>query len=66
MGLPEVAVEAGSPADLVAVRGSSLREVLATTAEDRIVFRRGRVVSRTEVVTKGLTTGRVEEEVASR
>ena len=53
LGLPAVAVEAGSSADLVAVAGSSLREAIATATQQRIVFRRGRVVSRTSVETAG-------------
>lgn len=52
MGLPPVSVEAGSPADLLAVRGSSLREVIATTSEERIVLRHGRVVSRAELTVR--------------
>jgi cytosine deaminase len=55
MGLPHVSVEVGSPADLMAVRGSSLREAIATATEDRVVIRQGRVVSRTAI--KTLATG---------
>jgi cytosine deaminase len=51
MGLPAVGLEAGSPADLLAVAASSLREAIATATERRIVIRRGRVVSRTELAT---------------
>jgi cytosine/creatinine deaminase len=50
MGLPPLAVAPGFPGDLVAVAGSSLREVIANASEDRIVFRRGRLVSRTRVI----------------
>ena len=49
MGLPQVDVVPGSPADLVAVAGSSLREVMATMTEDRVVMRHGRVMVRTEL-----------------
>jgi cytosine/creatinine deaminase len=49
MGLPPLAVGPGFPADLVAVAGSSLREAIANASEDRLVFRRGRLVSRTRV-----------------
>jgi cytosine/creatinine deaminase len=49
MGLPQLDVVPGSPADLVAVAGSSLREVMATVTEDRIVMRHGRVIVRTEL-----------------
>lgn len=55
MGLPPAVVEVGSRADLLAVEGSSLREVIATATEGRIVLRRGRVVSRTDVETRGPT-----------
>lgn len=51
MGLPEVGIEPGSPADLLAVKGSSLREVIATASDERVVVRRGRMVSRTELRT---------------
>jgi cytosine deaminase len=49
MGLPAEGIEAGAPGDLLAVRGASLREVLATATQDRMVLRRGRVVSRDEL-----------------
>ncbi len=49
MGLPRVDVEPGSPAELVAVAGSSLQEVIATASEDRFVFSRGQLTSRTSV-----------------
>ncbi|MYS19826.1 cytosine deaminase, partial [Streptomyces sp. DvalAA-14] len=49
MGLPEVRVEAGFPAELLAVRGESLAGVLSL-AYSRIVIHRGRVVSRTSAV----------------
>jgi cytosine deaminase len=47
MGLPEVAIAPGFPADLVAVRAVSMRDAMATGAPDRIVVRGGRVVART-------------------
>jgi cytosine deaminase len=50
MGLPAAGVEPGAPGDLLAVRGTSLREVIATATEDRIVLRRGGVVPRGERV----------------
>ena len=50
MGLSANGVAPGLPAELMAVRGNSLQEVLATTTEDRLVFRRGRLVERTRVV----------------
>ncbi|MFB7937962.1 amidohydrolase family protein [Streptomyces sp. NPDC127049] len=49
MGLPEVRVEAGFPAELVAVRGERLAGVLSL-AYSRIVVHRGRVVARTSAV----------------
>ncbi|HET6861381.1 MAG TPA: amidohydrolase family protein [Streptomyces sp.] len=49
MGLPEVRVEAGFPAELVAVRGERLTGVLSL-AYSRIVIHRGRVVARTSAV----------------
>jgi len=49
MGLPEVRVEAGFPAELLAVRGENLAGVLSL-AYSRIVIHRGRIVSRTSAV----------------
>lgn len=49
LGLPEVRVEAGFPAELLAVRGDSIDAVLSL-AYSRIVIHRGRVVSRTSAV----------------
>ncbi|WP_329118697.1 amidohydrolase family protein [Streptomyces sp. NBC_01465] len=49
MGLPEVRVEAGFPAELLAVRGERLDAVLSL-AYSRIVVHRGRVVARTSAV----------------
>lgn len=49
LGLPEVRVEAGFPAELLAVRGDSVAGVLSL-AYSRIVIHRGRVVSRTSAV----------------
>ncbi len=49
LGLPEVRVEAGFPAELLAVRGDRLAGALSL-AYSRIVVHRGRVVSRTSAV----------------
>lgn len=49
MGLPGVRVEAGSPAELLAVRGDDLPGALSL-AYSRIVVHRGRVVARTSAV----------------
>jgi cytosine deaminase len=49
MGLPEVRVEAGFPAELLAVRGERISGVLSL-AYGRIVIHRGRVVARTSAV----------------
>ncbi|MEV6650289.1 amidohydrolase family protein [Streptomyces sp. NPDC051219] len=49
LGLPEVRVEAGFPAELLAVRGDRLAGVLSL-AYSRIVIHRGRVVARTSAV----------------
>ncbi|MDH4307864.1 MAG: amidohydrolase family protein, partial [Acidimicrobiia bacterium] len=51
MGLEGVAVEVGAPADLIAASGASIREVIADQPADRMVFRRGELVSRTSVET---------------
>ncbi|MFF9452420.1 amidohydrolase family protein [Streptomyces flaveolus] len=49
LGLPEVRVEAGFPAELLAVRGDRLAGALSL-AYGRIVVHRGRVVARTSAV----------------
>ncbi|MFE4913270.1 amidohydrolase family protein [Streptomyces sp. NPDC056652] len=49
MGLPAVRVEAGFPAELLAVRGERIEGVLSL-AYSRIVIHRGRVVARTSAV----------------
>jgi cytosine deaminase len=49
MGLPEVQIVPGAPAELLAVAGRSLREAIATATEDRIVLRGERVLARTRV-----------------
>jgi cytosine deaminase len=49
LGLPQVRVEAGFPAELLAVRGDSVEGVLSH-AYSRLVIHRGRVVSRTSAV----------------
>ncbi|MFJ2440968.1 hydrolase [Streptomyces sp. NPDC087658] len=49
MGLAEVRVEAGFPAELLAVRGERIEGVLSL-AYSRIVIHRGRVVARTSAV----------------
>ncbi|MER7172811.1 amidohydrolase family protein [Streptomyces mesophilus] len=49
MALPEVRVEAGFPAELLAVRGDGLAGALSL-AYSRIVVHRGRVVARTSAV----------------
>ncbi|MEU5973651.1 amidohydrolase family protein [Streptomyces sp. NPDC047315] len=49
MGLPEVRVEAGFPAELLAMRGERISGVLSL-AYSRIVIHRGRVVARTSAV----------------
>jgi cytosine/creatinine deaminase len=50
-GWPGVALEVGCPADLVALRGSSLREAMAEACTPRVVVRRGKVIS--EIVARG-------------
>ncbi|MEU5049729.1 amidohydrolase family protein [Streptomyces sp. NPDC021096] len=49
MGLPEVRVEAGFPAELLAVRGGGIAGVLSL-GYSRLVVHRGRVVARTSAV----------------
>jgi cytosine deaminase len=51
LGLPPVCLEPGYPADLLAVKASSLADALAGASEQRIVIRAGQVTARTEVRT---------------
>jgi cytosine deaminase len=51
LGLPEVTIEPGQPAELLAIRASTLRDAIASASADRVVVHRGRVVSRTRVLT---------------
>jgi len=51
MGLAEVELAAGAPAELLAVRGASLSDAIARGSEHRIVVHQGRIVARTEVAT---------------
>ena len=53
MGLAPVRIEAGCPAELLAVRGTSLGDVIAFASEDRFVWHRGRLVARTHVASDG-------------
>jgi cytosine deaminase len=49
MGLPEVRVEVGFPAELLAIRATSVGEAVAAASPERVVVHRGRVVCRTTV-----------------
>ncbi|MEH0546210.1 hydrolase [Streptomyces sp. B21-105] len=60
LGLPEVRVEAGFPADLLAVRGDRLAGILSL-AYSRIVIHRGRVVARTSAVREYCNSAAAEE-----
>jgi cytosine deaminase len=52
MGLEAVTITAGAPAELLAVRASTLREAIATGPPDRFVFHKGRLVARTRATTE--------------
>ncbi|MYQ46700.1 hydrolase, partial [Streptomyces sp. SID4985] len=60
LGLPEVRVEAGFPAELLAVRGDRLPGALSL-AYSRIVVHRGRVVARTSAVREYCNSAAAEE-----
>ncbi|APE38123.1 cytosine deaminase [Nocardia mangyaensis] len=59
MGLPAAGVEVGARADLLAIRAANLDEAMADAPADRIVLRRGKLVSvsRTERSTAPLVPG---------
>jgi cytosine deaminase len=46
LGLPPVAIAAGHPAELLAVRAATVREAIAYAPPERTVIHRGRVVAR--------------------
>ncbi|MFB2584399.1 amidohydrolase family protein [Herbiconiux liukaitaii] len=50
MGLPEAGVAVGAKAELLAVRGSDLAEVVANASADRFVVHAGRLVAESRVV----------------
>ncbi|MEU8705336.1 amidohydrolase family protein [Streptomyces sp. NPDC048565] len=60
LGLPRVRVEAGFPAELLAVRGDELAGALSL-AYSRIVVHRGRVVARTSAVREYSDSGAAAE-----
>jgi cytosine deaminase len=47
LGLPEVQVAPGFPAELLAIRAASVQEAVAAASPERVVVHQGRVVSRT-------------------
>jgi cytosine deaminase len=49
LGLPEVRVAPGYPAELLAIRATSVQEAIAISTPDRVVIHQGRVVCRTTV-----------------
>ncbi len=49
IGLPEVVLAPGYPAEIMVIRGRNLTDALADGSEQRIVIHRGRVVARTDV-----------------
>jgi cytosine deaminase len=60
LGLPPVALAAGYPADLVAVRAAGVGDAVAFGPEDRVVVRGGRLVARTRVTTRWHGLGGLE------
>lgn len=50
MGLPDAGIVPGAPAELVAVRGASLSDVIATAPADRAVIHAGMLVAQSETV----------------
>jgi cytosine/creatinine deaminase len=62
MGLPEVRLAPGFPAELLAIRAASVQEAVAGASPERLVVHQGRVVCRTTVTR--LIPGRVEAPAA--
>lgn len=55
MGLPPVSLDPGAPAEVLAVRGSSLVDAIARSSDHRFVLHAGRCVARTSVESHLLT-----------
>jgi cytosine/creatinine deaminase len=49
MGLPQVTIATGSPAELVAVRGLSVGDAMARADQERMVWHQGRLVASTRI-----------------
>jgi cytosine/creatinine deaminase len=49
MGLPQVTIATGSPAELVAVRGVSIGDAMARADQERMVWHQGRLVASTRI-----------------
>jgi cytosine deaminase len=52
LGMPEVSIQVGQPADLLAVRAGSTRQAIAEAPADRIVLKGGQVVARTSAMSE--------------
>ena len=65
MRLPAAGPRVGELADLLAIRGGSLGEVVATAPADRMVIHRGRLVARTRVTTELAAPGSPIHETVS-
>jgi len=63
MGLPDVSVTPGSPADLVAVLATDLGNAVASGTPDRIILRGGRIVARTPDSCRARVAGAPRNEV---
>jgi cytosine/creatinine deaminase len=49
MGLPSITIAAGSPAELVAVRGASIGDAMARADQERLVWHAGRLAASTRL-----------------
>ena len=56
MGLPAVTIEVGSPAELLAVLGTTVGDVIARADQQRMVWHRGQLVAST-AVTRAVASG---------
>jgi cytosine deaminase len=63
MGLEPNGLTPGGEADLLAIRGGSLQEALASSTEDRVVIRAGHVRERTSVVREAGTRNKEVQRV---
>jgi cytosine/creatinine deaminase len=65
LGLPEVRLAPGHPAELLAIRATSVQDAIATSNPERLVVHQGRVVCRTTVTREHLAMDALQPSLTS-